>query len=77
MGNTATAQRAAWEDLPSPLREAVAATGVPRDAVTSYAVAFAGYCARCPAPPAVPNLRPYQARAAAAALHWVRHRTGW
>ena len=59
---------------------ALTATGVQAEAVTSYAVAFAGYWARMsrqPNPPGVPNLRAYQARAAHAALQWVIHRTGW
>ncbi|MEV4096589.1 hypothetical protein [Streptosporangium saharense] len=50
------------------------------DTLTSYAVAFAGYwtrMSRSPAPPGVPNLRPYQARAAHAAIRWTAHRTAW
>jgi aminoglycoside phosphotransferase (APT) family kinase protein len=50
------------------------------DIITSYAIAFAGYWTRMsrqPAPPGVPNLRAYQARAAIAALTWVAYRTGW
>jgi aminoglycoside phosphotransferase (APT) family kinase protein len=50
------------------------------DVLTSYATAFAGYWIRMsgqPDPPGVPNLRAYQARAGAAALAWVRYRTGW
>jgi hypothetical protein len=48
--------------------------------LTSYAIAFAGYWTRMslqPAPPGVPNLRPYQARASTAAIAWAAHRTGW
>ncbi|MFI0350962.1 phosphotransferase family protein [Actinomadura sp. 9N407] len=59
---------------------AVHATGVDAQTITSYAVAFAGYWTRMsrrPAPPGVPNLRGYQARAATAALAWVAHRTRW
>jgi aminoglycoside phosphotransferase (APT) family kinase protein len=55
----------------------LAATGVSTETITSYAVAFAGYWARMsrrPAPPGVPHLRAYQARAAHAALRWVAHR---
>ncbi|MEV2276929.1 hypothetical protein AB0I72_15240 [Nocardiopsis sp. NPDC049922] len=47
--------------------------------LTSYAVAYAGYwrrMSRKPSPMGVPHLRRYQRRAAAAALDWVRHRTG-
>jgi len=50
------------------------------DVITSYAIAFAGYWTRVsrqPAPPGVPNLRAYQARAAIAAMTWVACRTGW
>jgi aminoglycoside phosphotransferase (APT) family kinase protein len=42
--------------------------------ITSYAAAFAGYWARSsrqPAPPGVPHLRGYQARAARAATGWA------
>lgn len=49
------------------------------EVLTSYAVAYAGYWTRMsrqPAPKGVPHLRAYQSRAAAAALDWVRHRTG-
>lgn len=48
------------------------------EVLTSYAAAYAGYwmrMSRRPAPDGVPHLRPYQRRAAAAALAWVRHRT--
>lgn len=51
---------------------------VPPDAVTSYLIALTGYwtrSSRLPAPPSVPALRPYQARAAAAGLRWVEWRT--
>ncbi len=47
------------------------------DVITSYAAAFAGYWTRMsyrPAPPGVPNLRGYQARAARAAIGWTAHR---
>lgn len=49
------------------------------EVLTSYAVAYAGYWTRMSRqepPKGVPHLRPYQRRAAAAALDWVRHRTG-
>ena len=55
-------------------------TRTPPGIITSYAVAFAGYWARSsrlPAPPGVPNIRAYQARAAKAALGWTAHRAGW
>jgi len=55
-------------------------TGTPPAVITSYAAAFAGYWARSsrlPAPPGVPSLRAYQARAAQAALAWTAHRTNW
>ncbi|MGW4799027.1 phosphotransferase, partial [Nonomuraea sp. NPDC004297] len=48
------------------------------EALTSYAVAYAGYwtrAARRPPPEGVPHLRPYQRHAATAALSWARHRT--
>lgn len=48
--------------------------------ITSYAAAFAGYWARNSrrsAPPGVPHLRAYQARAATAATAWVAHRASW
>lgn len=57
--------------------DALAAAGAPGDAVTSYAVAFAGYwnrVSREPAPPGVPNLRGHQARCGRACLEWVKHR---
>ncbi|WP_395108328.1 phosphotransferase family protein [Actinomadura sp. SCN-SB] len=60
--------------------DALNTAGGTEEAITSYAVAFAGYWARTsrlPDPPGVPHLRRYQARAADAALCWVRHRTGW
>jgi aminoglycoside phosphotransferase (APT) family kinase protein len=50
----------------------------PAGAVSSYLIALAGYWARSsrlPAPPSVPALRPYQARAADAGLRWVACRT--
>ncbi|MFJ2752821.1 phosphotransferase [Streptomyces sp. NPDC087297] len=50
------------------------------DAVTAFAAAFGGYwerSSRNPAPPNVPHLRGYQARAAGAARAWIAHRTGW
>ncbi|MDL4774267.1 phosphotransferase family protein [Actinomadura xylanilytica] len=59
---------------------AITATGVSAQTITSYAIAFAGYWSRTsrdPAPPDVPNLRKYQARAAHAALTWAAHRTRW
>lgn len=59
---------------------ALEAAGAAPETATAYAVAFAGYWARMsrqPAPPGVPHLRAYQARAAAAAAAWVEHRTGW
>ncbi|MFD8022178.1 hypothetical protein ACFV6G_17315 [Streptomyces lavendulae] len=49
-------------------------------AVTAFAAAFGGYwerSSRNPAPPNVPHLRGYQARAAEAARGWIAHRTGW
>ncbi|MFF1904218.1 hypothetical protein [Kitasatospora sp. NPDC058218] len=58
---------ASWRDAP------------PR-AVTSFAVAQAGYWernSRLPAPPGVPYLRDYQARMAAVGRTWIAHRTGW
>jgi hypothetical protein len=48
--------------------------------ITANAAALAGYLIKSaprPAPPNVPHLRPYQARAAIAVSQWVRHRTGW
>ncbi|TDC48280.1 aminoglycoside phosphotransferase [Actinomadura sp. KC345] len=60
--------------------DALNTAGADQEMVTSYAVAFAGYWARVsrlPAPPGVPHLRGYQARAADAALRWVRHCTKW
>ncbi|GII79118.1 hypothetical protein Sru01_41000 [Sphaerisporangium rufum] len=53
---------------------------VPAHVITSYAASFAGYwtrSSRLPAPPAVPHLRAYQRRAAAAAIAWTKYRTGW
>ncbi|SDI11607.1 Phosphotransferase enzyme family protein [Sinosporangium album] len=50
------------------------------DLVTANIVALGGYLIRSapyPAPPNVPHLRPYQARAARAASALIRHRTGW
>ncbi|MFD7561012.1 hypothetical protein ACFV9E_41830 [Streptomyces sp. NPDC059835] len=50
------------------------------DALTAFAAAFGGYwerSSRSPAPPNVPHLRGYQARAAGAARAWIAHRTGW
>jgi aminoglycoside phosphotransferase (APT) family kinase protein len=50
----------------------------PAEAATSYLIALAGYWTRSSrqaAPPSVPALRPYQGRAAVAALRWVRWRT--
>ncbi len=55
-------------------------TTTPPAVITSYAAAFAGYWARSsrsPAPPGVPRLRPYRARAAQAALAWTAHCTNW
>ncbi|MGV9265479.1 hypothetical protein ACWDRR_12540 [Kitasatospora sp. NPDC003701] len=52
----------------------------PPAAVTSFAVAQAGYWernSRLPAPPGVPYLRDYQARMAAVGRTWIAHRTGW
>jgi len=57
-----------------------AMTGVPAWAVTGYAVALAGFwsaASRQPDPLGVLGLREYQAKAAAAALEWVAHRTRW
>jgi aminoglycoside phosphotransferase (APT) family kinase protein len=50
------------------------------EVLTAYAAGLGGYwerSARRPAPPGVPHLRAYQARAARAALAWLKHRTGW
>lgn len=72
-GHTPAAAEAAVAD-------ALDAVGAVPEAVTSYAVAFAGYWtrnARLPAPPGVPHLRAHQARAARAAVTWVAHRTQW
>jgi aminoglycoside phosphotransferase (APT) family kinase protein len=55
-------------------------TATPPAVITSYATACAGYWARnsrLAAPPGVPRLRGYQARAAQAALTWTAHRTNW
>lgn len=52
----------------------------PAWAVTGYATALAGYLElvrRLPEPAGSTGLRAQQARAAAAALRWVRHRTRW
>ncbi|MEV0533382.1 hypothetical protein [Kitasatospora sp. NPDC050463] len=52
----------------------------PPAAITSFAVAQAGYWernSRLPAPPGVPYLRDYQARMAAVGRGWIAHRTGW
>ncbi|MFB7126597.1 phosphotransferase family protein [Kitasatospora sp. NPDC056273] len=52
----------------------------PPDAITSFAVAQAGYWelnSRLPAPPGVPYLRGYQASMAAIGRTWIAHRTGW
>jgi aminoglycoside phosphotransferase (APT) family kinase protein len=60
--------------------EALGAAGATPEAVTSYAIAFAGYWARMaqlPPPPGVPHLRAHQARAASAAITWAAHRTRW
>ncbi|MGI8445732.1 MAG: phosphotransferase family protein [Streptosporangiaceae bacterium] len=69
---------------PATAERALAAAPAWRDAdpqvITSYAIAFAGYWTRVsrhPAPPGVPSLRAYQARAAIAATTWVAYRTGW
>jgi thiamine kinase-like enzyme len=69
---------------PARAEQALAAVPAWRDAdpdvITSYAIAFGGYwtrMSRLPAPPGVPNLRAYQARAAIAAMTWVAYRTGW
>ncbi|MDP9850252.1 phosphotransferase family protein [Streptosporangium lutulentum] len=62
------------------LADAVAWGAAPAQVLTSWAVGCAGYwehACRQPAPPGVPNLRGFQARAAAAALDWARYRTGW
>ncbi|TDD88333.1 aminoglycoside phosphotransferase, partial [Actinomadura darangshiensis] len=58
--------------------QALDVAGATPEAITSYAVAFAGYWARTsrlPAPRGVPHLRAHQARAARAATAWVAHRT--
>jgi aminoglycoside phosphotransferase (APT) family kinase protein len=69
---------------PAQAEQALAATpawtATPPTVITSYATAFAGYwtrSSRLPAPPGVPRLRAYQARAAQAALTWTAHRTNW
>ncbi|MEV6973438.1 phosphotransferase [Kitasatospora sp. NPDC093806] len=52
----------------------------PPGAVTSFAVAQAGYwerSSRLPAPPGVPYLRGYQAAMAEIGRRWIAHRTGW
>ncbi|MFE5592912.1 phosphotransferase family protein [Streptomyces sp. NPDC056549] len=64
------------EAVVAPLLESVPDGG----AVTAFAAAFGGYwerSSRSPAPPNVPHLRGYQARAAGAARVWIAHRTGW
>jgi Phosphotransferase enzyme family len=69
---------------PARAEQALAAVPAWRDAdpavITSYAIAFVGYWTRMsrqPAPPGVPHLRAYQARAATAATTWAAYRTGW
>jgi aminoglycoside phosphotransferase (APT) family kinase protein len=69
---------------PARAEQALAAVPAWRDAdpgiITSYAIAFAGYWTRMsrqPAPPGVPNLRAYQARAGTAATTWAAYRVGW
>ena len=55
-------------------------SGVPAWAVTGFATALAGrweLSRRLPEPTGSHGLRAYQTRAAAAALSWVAHRTGW
>jgi aminoglycoside phosphotransferase len=50
------------------------------DAVTVLLAAVAGYFvqhALLPPPPGLPTLRPFQGAQGAAALGWLRHRTGW
>ncbi|WP_157849797.1 phosphotransferase family protein [Streptomyces novaecaesareae] len=52
----------------------------PPHAITSFAVAQAGYWernSRLPAPPGVPYLRGYQASMAAIGRTWIEFRTGW
>lgn len=68
----------------SPAAAEAAVSGLLWDAagqhITGNAVALAGYLIRSaplPAPPNVPHLRPYQARAALAVSQWIRHRTRW
>jgi hypothetical protein len=68
------------QDAEATLTDVPAWRSTDPETITSYATAFAGYWARSsrqPAPPGVPHLRPYQARAARAATTWVAHRTGW
>jgi hypothetical protein len=53
---------------------------VPAWAITGFAAALAGrweLSSRLPEPTGCVGLRPYQARAAAAALTWIVHRTRW
>ncbi|TCP46731.1 hypothetical protein EV191_1137 [Tamaricihabitans halophyticus] len=53
---------------------------VPAWAVTGFATALAGHwerCSRLPEQVGLEGNRAYQARAAAAALRWVAHRTRW
>jgi hypothetical protein len=57
-----------------------ALAGVPAWAVTGFAAALAGHwelSSRLPEPHGSHGLRAYQARAAAAALAWLAHRTRW
>jgi len=54
--------------------------GADPSAVTSVAVALAGYftwASRRPSSPGLPTLRAFQAAQGEATLRWLRRRTGW